>query len=280
MGRPASPARIACQEFTRAEIARVGAAGLDMKAMVARFAPMGATRSAVWAWVGEVKAELAAPPDEAAVAARAADVAGQDASMAAAVEHAAVLATLPTPETLDELVRQVEAAAEPVPAPPAPPPAPEPPPAPVIEAPAIEEVQTPLPPAPLPAIEETPKEPPAEQVQTAPVAAAAPAGLSMVPDAARGVLAQLQTIQDTCNKVLQASLAPDGRMRNARQAIQAVEALRRTLETALKLYEAINNVALVERFMQEMLAAVGKLHPDAAQACIAEMRQVQGRWRT
>ncbi|HEY0203834.1 MAG TPA: hypothetical protein VGC15_06785 [Acetobacteraceae bacterium] len=114
---------------------------------------------------------------------------------------------------------------------------------------------------------------------TVAAAAAEPsASVSLVPTEARAVLDQLGTIQATCNKVLLASLGTDGKVRNAKQALNAVEALRRCLETSLKLYESVSNVQQIETFMAEMLAEVRPLAPELAQAVVARMRKVQTRW--
>lgn len=106
----------------------------------------------------------------------------------------------------------------------------------------------------------------------------APAGVALVPDAARGVLAHLDTVIGTCSNVLALSYGPDGKMRNARMALASADMLRRTLETALKLYESINNVQQIESFMRETLAEVRTLSPETARAVVERMRAVQTRW--
>ena len=88
----------------------------------------------------------------------------------------------------------------------------------------------------------------------------------------------LEHIIGVTGKVIQASHGSDGKVRNARMALQGTETLRKCLETALKLYESINNVRQVEAFMAEMLGAVRELSPETAQAVVERMKVVQGRW--
>ena len=59
------------------------------------------------------------------------------------------------------------------------------------------------------------------------------APLTIVPDRTAAVLAQLQTIIDTTNRVVTYSHHADGRIKNPRMALASIEALRKSLETAL-----------------------------------------------
>lgn len=215
MARPSNPIRTTAEEFIRAEIERVGVAGLDGAAITKRFVARGASRARVQAWIAEAKraaAPVSAPGAETKAAATKVDEQRElQANLETAAATAAVLDSLPTRTELQEIDASISV-------------------------------------------------------------------VSMMPGRAQEALDHLQRTIDTCNRVLTYCHAPDGRVRNPRMALQSADALRRCLETALKLYESMNNVQMIERFMAEMLAEVRPLNPDMARAVIGRMRAVQGRW--
>lgn len=100
MARPSNPVRIEAEEFIRAEIERVGIAGLDGGGITRRFVARGASRARVQAWITEAKKEAAADPSatERASVAAAAYVKEDETSklaMEKAAATAAVLNALP-----------------------------------------------------------------------------------------------------------------------------------------------------------------------------------------
>ena len=243
MAPPSNPLRTQCEEFVRAEIARLGVAGVDTAAVVRRFVELGATRSRVHSWVTELKRQAGPPPPpdpvaEAAAAVEAAaaavEEAAQVASLDAAREVAAVLDSLPNPAELAAVSATVEA--------------------------LVQQVASP-PPVPSASVEAGPAE-----------------SITLTPTSAQAMMDQVHRMIATCNKVLEASCAADGRIRNAKQALAAMEASRRVIETGFKFNEAVSNIQQIERFMEEMIAAVRKLSPETAEAVVAAMRGVQTRW--
>ena len=114
-----------------------------------------------------------------------------------------------------------------------------------------------------------------------PIAPAPPAGggvPSIVPDSAKGVLEHLTMVMETSTRVLNASHDASGKVRNSKLALASAEQLRRCLETALKIYESINNVQQVERFMACVIEELRLLEPEAARAVVDRMRATKGRW--
>lgn len=91
-------------------------------------------------------------------------------------------------------------------------------------------------------------------------------------------LERLQALIDTANKVLNFALHPDGRVKNPRLALIAVEQIRRMLETSLKLYETISNMQTIERFIAEVMAELRAADPEMAKRVVERMQAVQGRW--
>ena len=243
MARPSNPLRNEAEEFIRLELARVGPDGLDKAAIVRRFVERGASQSRVFEWIKAVVRDARHPPAEPDTLA--ADMAVAEAALVAA-ERAKVLDGLPAPAQL----RRVEEAARE----------------------ALERPAKPVPGTPQSA-QTTP-----ERVEPAASASpqAEPACLSI--GGGDALHAQIQTLLGSANRVLANCYAADGKVRNPRMMLAAIDAARRLVETAHKMAESRNRDAVVESFMAAMLAEVGQLEPAAARAVVERMRVAMARW--
>ena len=61
-------------------------------------------------------------------------------------------------------------------------------------------------------------------------------------------------------------------------ALASAEALRKTLETALKLYETIGDLQTVERFLAAVFAELRAADPKLARRVVERLQGIQGRW--
>ena len=243
MARPSNPLRNEAEEFIRLEVARVGPDGLDKAAIVRRFVERGASQSRVFEWIKGVVRDSRHPSAEPDTLE--ADMAVAEAALVAA-ERAKVLDSLPAPAQL----RRVEEAAR-------------------------EVLERPAQPGPgtLPNAQTAP-----ERVELA--ASASPqaelACLSI--GGGDGLHGQIQTLLGSANRVLANCYGTDGKVRNPRMMLSAIEAARRLVETAHKMAESRNRDAVVESFMAEMLAEVRQLEPAAARAVVERMGVAMARW--
>src|SRR4051812_4003441 len=95
MARPSNPVGTEAEEFIRAEIERVGIAGLDGAAITRRFVARGASRARVQAWITEAKREAATgPSDEDGASVAAAKSVENEETRNVAVEKAAATAAV------------------------------------------------------------------------------------------------------------------------------------------------------------------------------------------
>lgn len=93
------------------------------------------------------------------------------------------------------------------------------------------------------------------------VADSAPSSPVVVP-VAELVAACLQAAKD----VQAVSRGPDGKPRNGKMLLRATDTLRRCLETAVRLQEAVNERNEQDELFRRMMAEVKKLAPDTARA--------------
>lgn len=262
MPQPVHPLRAECEQMARDEIERVGIALLDVNAISLVFAAKGASRTRARVWIEAVRTETAAQTTPAIAEQRRLDRAAKvEADALAKVQAQA--ASKAAQETARAQVRAVGQAA-------------------AAQA-AIKAAADAATTAELAALmEAVPTEADASDmaatVEAVQRAIEAAPDISIVPDAARALHEHMGLIIDNHRKVMAVSLHPDGRMRNARQSIAAGEALRRAVESMAKLYETLNNVAMIETFMRLTLAEVGKLAPPTAAAIVVQLRALQQQW--
>lgn len=85
------------------------------------------------------------------------------------------------------------------------------------------------------------------------------------------MLAHLQRCIADVEAVRNVALHPDGRVRNARLMLQAAEALRKSLETALRLQQAMADLASLEKFHRAIIDVITKESPELAQRVLRRL---------
>lgn len=96
------------------------------------------------------------------------------------------------------------------------------------------------------------------------------------------VIAKLRACIIAAEQVMAFSRKEDGSVKMSKTLLSASEHLRRSLETAVKLHEAMRTVSDIERFHDELIAVVGEVaqeYPPAAELLLTRMREVAARWR-
>lgn len=71
---------------------------------------------------------------------------------------------------------------------------------------------------------------------------------------------------------------PEGGVRNAKLILQSAEVLRRCLDTATRIVEAMHEVSQVDRLHSIILEEIAKLSPECAEAICARIGQVATEW--
>ncbi len=93
-------------------------------------------------------------------------------------------------------------------------------------------------------------------------------------------IAVIQRLQD-CVRAAEEVMAharADGRVRNAKLLLQASEHLRRCLDTAARLHEAMRSVNDLDRFHAAVLAEVAKEAPLCAERIVTRLSQLAETW--
>ena len=241
-----SPLRNEAVDFIHSEITRVGLDKLDRSAIVRAFVAKGASRARVFAWIKD-ELELIRNPPEPGPDPIAVEVARAEA-MIAAEQRAAVLNSIPSKTALLELEREanatIRASRRDVPA---------------LICPVAESPESGG--NPPPTVDET--------------------GLPVDGPSASGVgavMARLERATETVEKCITYSFGDNGKVRNPRMALASADALRKCLETALKLHETVDNVQAVQRFMAEIMAELRDVAPEVAAAVVERLRGVTARW--
>lgn len=229
-------------DFIQAEIERVGVEKLDRAAVVRRFLAKGASRARIYDWIKvEMEAARNPPPDSLEE-----DMRRAEAEIAAS-QRAAVISQLPSKDRVTRLAGEASA--------------------------AIKEARSAsVPDSPLVIVESPPIRGTSSGMTPVPaVAVPAPRGIGIV-------MSKLERAIETVDQCISYSYGENGKLRNPRMALAASDGLRRCLETALKLHEAVDNVQAVQRFMDEIMAALRETSPEVAAAVVEKLQGVTGRW--
>jgi hypothetical protein len=129
----------------------------------------------------------------------------------------------------------------------------------------------------------------AVRVPAAPAADAAREAVERLPVAVRpediaggpgpiAVIERLQTCIRAAEQVMAHARDAEGRVRNARALLAATETLRRCLETAARLHEAMRSVNDVDRFHAAVLAEVAKEAPETAERIVQRLTHLARAW--
>lgn len=225
-------------DFIHAEIERVGLEKVDRAAIVRMFVAKGASRARIYDWL---KTEIAAVrnPPPARPDPMEEEVARAEAVFAAE-RRAAAINALPSRADLEQLEQEARQAVRSANVPDSPPV--------ILSSPTRTGM------APVPA-----------------VAAPTPRGMG-------NVMAKLERAIETVDQCISHSYGENGKLRNPRMALVAADGLRRCLETALKLHEAVDNVQAVQRFMDEIMGELRAVAPDVASAVVERLQGVTARW--
>lgn len=237
-----SPLRNEAIDFIHAEIERVGVDNIDRGAIVKAYMAKGASRARIYGWLKDTIDQVRNP------AAPGADPLEEEVAraegMIAAAGRAAVMAQLPTRADVAKLEREAAA--------------------------VIAIVREPIRPLSVP--DSPPLGETSSGIMPVPaIVAPRPTGIGIV-------MAKLERAMETVDQCITFAYGENGKLRNPRMALTAADGLRRCLETALKLHEAVDNVQAVQRFMDEIMIALGDVSPEVAAAVVARMQEVTGRW--
>jgi hypothetical protein len=92
------------------------------------------------------------------------------------------------------------------------------------------------------------------------------------------VIDKLNSIVVDLDALVAHAKTPDGAVRNARLLLAASGELRKCLETAVKLYEAMREVDQVDRLHDAIIDEIEKLSPVTAEAIYRRLDQVAAQW--
>lgn len=97
------------------------------------------------------------------------------------------------------------------------------------------------------------------------------------------VIERLKQCVEIADQIIAYARAPDGRPRMAKTMLAASEHLRRTLETAVKLQEALLQLERVDRFHAQVLAAIEEVareFPEASELIARRLSALSAQWST
>jgi hypothetical protein len=96
-------------------------------------------------------------------------------------------------------------------------------------------------------------------------------GLVRVTDKLRAVMANVEAVAAYAK-------TPDGAVRNARLLLQAGEVLRRCLDTAVRLAQAVHSLDRIEEFSAAAMDEIEKESPECAERIVARLGQLVARY--
>jgi hypothetical protein len=92
------------------------------------------------------------------------------------------------------------------------------------------------------------------------------------------VIDQLHTCIQAAQDVLAHARTGDGKVKNAKLLLQASESLRRCLDTAARISDAMYQAAAVERFHKAIVEEVSKESPALAERVLARLSALANQW--
>jgi hypothetical protein len=95
---------------------------------------------------------------------------------------------------------------------------------------------------------------------------------------ALGIIERLQHVLTAAEDVMKHARTEDGKVRNARLLVGASEHLRRSLETAMKLHDAMIAVQKIDAFNGAVIAAIREETPEVAERLVRRLSQLSVRW--
>ena len=94
----------------------------------------------------------------------------------------------------------------------------------------------------------------------------------------RSVIDQLQDCLKAAQDVMKASRAQDGGVRNSKMLLVASEHLRRSLETSVKLYEAMQSVSQIDKLHEAIIAEISQVDPALAERVFRRLAVLSSQW--
>lgn len=88
------------------------------------------------------------------------------------------------------------------------------------------------------------------------------------------VISRLNACIAAAERVMRFAAHPDGAVRAPKLTLQAAETLRRSLDTSVKLYQAMRDVQAVDRFHQAVLAEVARESPECARRIVQRLSMI------
>lgn len=92
------------------------------------------------------------------------------------------------------------------------------------------------------------------------------------------VIEKLNECIRTAEQVMAYARTDEGKVRNAKMLLAASEHLRRALDTATRLYEAMREVNQVDRFHAAIMEAIAQESPEAAERLVTRLSQLATQW--
>ncbi|WP_198374032.1 hypothetical protein [Neoroseomonas rubea] len=121
----------------------------------------------------------------------------------------------------------------------------------------------------------------AEAIDLAPVARhPAPTGTGVAARIGAGVsvASRLEGVIGDIERVRAVAFFDDGRIKNSRMVLKAAEEMRRSLETVVKLQQAMNDIAGLERFHTAIIDVIRAESPELAHRVLRRLDDLATRW--
>ena len=107
-------------------------------------------------------------------------------------------------------------------------------------------------------------------------------GVATTGRGALDLLATLRTCIENAEAVVQFARHPDGRVKMSKTLLAASEHLRRSVDSLVRLQEAIHNVSQIEEFHRGIVASleeVARDYPQIAPLVLGRLRAVTAAWK-
>jgi hypothetical protein len=92
------------------------------------------------------------------------------------------------------------------------------------------------------------------------------------------VMDKLRQCLTAAEDVMSKCRTPDGAVRNSKMLLLSAEQLRRSLETAVKLQEAISDGLQIDQFHKTIMEEIAKIDPAVAAQIAAKLLEVNAAW--
>jgi hypothetical protein len=94
------------------------------------------------------------------------------------------------------------------------------------------------------------------------------------------VIDKLQTCMGIADELMAHARTAEGKPRNVKLLLAASEHLRRTIDTTIRLQEAVNEVSQVEAFQRAVFDVLREEDPGMVERVLKRLRQLNEQWRS